>query len=109
MDAGAFRGGGGKRGNFPRAPRSTTVIKSEHLKKEFFRHVINHILYIHSISKKILNMEKTSKDLPNINTFCDWLSVTIVISVYDTFFRNDISIVLLSFIVLTSQSQRLFL
>ena len=49
-----------------------------------------------------------SKDLPNMNTFCDWLSETIVISVYDSFFRNFISIVLLSFIVLSSQSQRLF-
>ena len=46
------------------------------------------------------------KDLPNMNTFCDWLSETIVIiSVYDSFFRNYISIVLLSFIVLSSQSQ----
>ena len=49
-----------------------------------------------------------SKDLPNMNTFYDWLSETIVISVYDSFFRNYISIVLLSYIVLTSQSQRLF-
>ena len=30
-----------------------------------------------------------------MNTFCDWLSET-VISVYDSFFRNYISIVLLS-------------
>ena len=37
-----------------------------------------------------------SKDLPNVNTFCDWLSETIVISVYDSFFRNYISVVLLS-------------
>ena len=37
-----------------------------------------------------------SKDLPNMNTFCDWLFETIVISVYDSFFRNYISIVLLS-------------
>ena len=50
-----------------------------------------------------------SKDLPNMNTFCDWLSETIVISAYDSFFRNYISIVLLSFIVLSSQSQRLFI
>ena len=49
-----------------------------------------------------------SKDLPHMNTFCDWLSETIVISVYDSLFRNYISIVLLSFIVLSSQSQRLF-
>ena len=45
-----------------------------------------------------------------MNTFCDWLSKTIVISVYyDLFFRNHISIVLLSFIVLISHSQRLFI
>ena len=44
-----------------------------------------------------------------MNTFCDWLFGTIVISVYDSFFRNYISIVLLSFIVLTSQPQRLFI
>ena len=44
-----------------------------------------------------------------MNTFCDWLSETIVISVYDSFFKNYISIVLLSFIVFTSQSQRLFI
>ena len=50
-----------------------------------------------------------SKDLLDMNTFCDWLSETIVISVYDSFFRNYISIVLLSFIVLSSQSQRLFI
>ena len=50
-----------------------------------------------------------SKDLPNINTFCDWLFETIVISVYDLFFRNYISIVLLCFIVFNSQSQRLFI
>ena len=43
-----------------------------------------------------------SKDLPNMNTFCDWLSETKVISVYDSFFRNYISILLLSFIVLSS-------
>ena len=30
-----------------------------------------------------------------MNTFCDWLFETIVISVYDSFFRNYISIVLL--------------
>ena len=30
-----------------------------------------------------------------MNTFCDWLSETIVISVYDSFFRNYIFIVLL--------------
>ena len=50
-----------------------------------------------------------SKNLPNMNTFCDLLSEKIVISVYDSFFRNYISIVLLSFIVLSSQSQRLFI
>ena len=50
-----------------------------------------------------------SKDVPNMNTFCDWLFETIVISVYDSFFRNYISIVLLSFIVCSSQSQRLFI
>ena len=44
-----------------------------------------------------------------MNTFCDWLSETIVISVYDSFFRNVISIVLLFFIVLISQSQQLFI
>ena len=47
-----------------------------------------------------------SKDLPNMNTFCDWLTETTVISVYDSFFRNYISIVLLSSIVLSSQSYR---
>ena len=50
-----------------------------------------------------------SKDLSNMNTFCDWLSETIVISVYDSFFRNYISVVLLSSIVLSSQPQRLFI
>ena len=50
-----------------------------------------------------------SKDLPNMDTLCDWLSETIVISVYDSFFRNYISIVLLSFIALISQSQRQFI
>ena len=35
-----------------------------------------------------------SKDLSNMNTFCDWLFETIVISVYDSFFRNYISIFL---------------
>ena len=54
-------------------------------------------------------MQIISKDLPNMNTFCDWLFETIVISVYDSFFRNYISIVLLSFIVCSSQSQRLFI
>lgn len=44
---------------------------------------------------------------PNMNMFCDWFSETIVISVYDSFFRNMISIALLSFIVLINQSQRL--
>ena len=39
--------------------------------------------------------QNISKDLPNMNTFCDWLSETIVISVYDSFFRNYISILLL--------------
>ena len=52
--------------------------------------------------------EDMSKVLPNMNTFCDCLSETIVISVYDSFFRNYISIVLLSFIVFSTQSQRLF-
>ena len=96
---GRLEGGGGKRGNFSRAP----------ILRNIFLDMLSITFCIHSISKKILNMEKTSKDLPNMNTFCDWLSVTIVISVYDTFFRNYISIVLLSVIVLTSQSQRLFL
>ena len=36
-----------------------------------------------------------------MNTFCDSLFETIVISVYDSFFRNYISTVLLSFIVIT--------
>ena len=27
-------------------------------------------------------------DLPNMNMFCDWISETIVISVYDSFFRE---------------------
>ena len=44
-----------------------------------------------------------SKDLPNMNTFYDWLSETIVISVYDSFFSNYNSKVLF-FIVLSSQS-----
>ena len=63
-------------------------------------------------SNALNNREKpevSSKDLPNMNTFCDWLFETIVISVYDSFFRNYISIVLLSFIVCNSQSQRLFI
>ena len=40
-----------------------------------------------------------NKDLPNMNTFCDWLSETIVTSVYDSLFRNYNSIVLLRFIL----------
>ena len=32
-----------------------------------------------------------SKDLPSMNKFCDWLSETIVTSVYGSFFRNYIS------------------
>ena len=56
----------------------------------------------------LFKSEFWSKDLPNMNTFCDLLSETIVISVHNSFFRNYISIVLLSSIVLTSQSQRLF-
>ena len=44
---------------------------------------------------------KLSRDLPNM--FCDWLSKTIMISVYDSFFRIYIYIVLLSFIVLSGQ------
>ena len=35
-----------------------------------------------------------SKDLLNMNTFCDWLSEIIVINVYNSFLRNYISIVL---------------
>ena len=31
--------------------------------------------------------------LINMNTFCDWLSETIVISVYDSFFRNFYSFI----------------
>ena len=27
-------------------------------------------------------------DLPNMNMFCDWISETIIISVYDSFFRE---------------------
>ena len=42
-----------------------------------------------------------------MNTFCDWLFETMVISAYDSFFRNCISIALLFFIVFSSQSQRL--
>ena len=37
-----------------------------------------------------------SKDLPVMNAFCDWLSETIVISVYDSFFRNYTSSVQIS-------------
>ena len=59
--------------------------------------------------KHFPNGRKSSKDLPNMNAFCDWLSETIVISVYDSFFRNYISMDLLSFIVLNSQSKRLFI
>ena len=40
--------------------------------------------------------QKNSKDLPNMNAFCDWFSETIVISVYDSFFGNYISIDLLA-------------
>ena len=29
------------------------------------------------------------KDLPNMNTFCDWLPETILISVYDSFFNHS--------------------
>ena len=49
-----------------------------------------------------------SKDLSNMNGFWHWLSKTVVISVYDAFFKISISIVLLSSIVLTGQSQLLF-
>ena len=42
-----------------------------------------------------------SKNLHNMNTFCDWFSETIVMRVYDSFFGNYISIVLLSFILLS--------
>ena len=57
----------------------------------------------------LCKMPCTRVDVPNMKTFCVWLLETIVISVYDLFFRNYIVIVLLSFIVLTSQSQRLFI
>ena len=60
-------------------------------------------------TKRCNVVRANSKDLPNMNAFCDWLSETIVFSVYDSFFRNYISIDLLSFIVLNSQSQRLFI
>ena len=45
------------------------------------------------------------KDLPPSSSFCDWLSETMMISAYnyDWFFRNYISIVFLSFIVLISE------
>ena len=45
------------------------------------------------------------KDLPPSSSVCDWLSETMMISAYnyDWFFRNYISIVLLSFIVLISE------
>ena len=36
-------------------------------------------------------LQELSKDLFNMKTFYDWLSETIVISVYDSFFRNYIS------------------
>ena len=49
-----------------------------------------------------------NKYLPNTNTFCDWLSEPII-SVHDSFYRNVISIVLLSCIVFINQSQRLFI
>ena len=52
---------------------------------------------------------RESNDLPNMNTLCLWLFETLVISVYDSFFRNYISIVLLLFIVLSNQSQKLFI
>ena len=45
----------------------------------------------------------------NMDTFCDSLSGKEVISVYDSFFRNVISIVLLFFIVLINQSRGLFI
>ena len=44
-----------------------------------------------------------------MNTFIDWFSETIMISVYHSFFRNAISIVLLSDIVSINQSKRLFI
>ena len=50
-----------------------------------------------------------SKDPSNMNGFWQWLSKTIVISIYDAFLGILISIVLLSSIVLTGQSQLLFL
>ena len=55
------------------------------------------------------NSSIMSEDLAKMNTLCDWLFKTILISVYDSFFRNYISIALLSFIVFSNQSQRLFI
>ena len=57
-------------------PPNTSVYGSNHL-----------VQFIIEISKSLL---ARSKDLPNMNTFCDWLSKTIVISVYDLLFRNYI-------------------
>ena len=50
--------------------------------------------------------KRVYKNLPNMNTFCDWLSETTVISAYDWFFTNYISIVVTNH---SSQSQSLFI
>ena len=55
------------------------------------------------VKPKHFQMVGNPVDLPNMNAFCDWLSETIVISVYDSFFRNYISMDLFSFIVLHEQ------
>ena len=39
-------------------------------------------------------------DLPNMKTFCDWLSETKVISVHDSFFWKTISSLLFSVIII---------
>ena len=84
-------------------PRRATCCKRYELKAFFYLVVTVVIRGTSTLGVlAIFTTKHKSEDQPNMNTFCDWLSETIVISDYDSFFRNYISIVLLSFIVLSS-------
>ena len=85
----------------------------ERLMKHYERYILQKYTFkaeleLHCTKQKIF-LSYRSKSLPNMNTFCNWLSETVVIRVYDLFFRNYTSIVLLSFIVSSSESQHLFI
>ena len=62
----------------------------------------NEIYLLNTQSVYTMYQKRSWNHLRNINTFCDWLSETIVIRVYDWFFKNYISLVSLSFIVLAT-------